>query len=127
MLTLKMQNFIKKRILIIGNDIYTAKILWPLIEQCGYEVEVIMYILSLSDILKLQPHLIILDPNTTNGLGGMLCRRLKHAESTKHIPLIMIGASQDIANAVKEYGANEFISKPFDRDEIDVKIGELLK
>lgn len=122
-----MQNFIRKRILIIGNDIYTAKILCPLIELCGYEVEVIMYILSLSDILKVQPHLIVLDPNTTNGLGGMLCRRLKHAESTKHIPLIIISANPGGENAAKEYGANNWISEPFDSDEIDIKIGELLK
>jgi DNA-binding response OmpR family regulator len=66
------------------------------------------------------PDLILLDVRM-KGLDGLeVCRRLKAAEATKHIPIILISAFADVKEWVKglQMGAADYISKPFQSEEL---------
>lgn len=54
--------------------------------------------------------------------GREICKILKEQTTTKKIPIIMISASKDADAMAKKAGADDFIAKPFDIEEILSKI-----
>lgn len=61
------------------------------------------------------PDLIILDLMLPRVNGLEVCRRLKNAEGTKHIPIVMLTAKGEDADIVAglELGADDYVTKPF--------------
>jgi DNA-binding response OmpR family regulator len=60
----------------------------------------------------------------TNGTD--LCVELKQNKSTSHIPIMMISAHPNAKEICLGAGADEFISKPFDMQDILSKIDKLV-
>ena len=50
------------------------------------------------------------------------CKNLKSKKLTKHIPIIMVSANKDTEKIAKEVGADDFLTKPFEMDELLAKI-----
>ena len=66
--------------------------------------------------------LIIMDM-LLSGLNGLdICADLKNDNETKHIPVIMISAHPNAREACLNAGADDFISKPFDMQDMVKKI-----
>jgi DNA-binding response OmpR family regulator len=59
--------------------------------------------------------------------GRDICRELKQRKNTRGIPIIMISASRDIERSAYEAGADDFLAKPFEIDDLLGKIRKLLK
>lgn len=76
-----------------------------------------------------QPDLIILDVMMPKIDGFEVCRKLKASSFTKMIPIIMLTALKDVDSKIKgmEAGAEEFLSKPFNKLELLTKVKSLLK
>lgn len=74
---------------------------------------------------ELVPDLIILDVMMPKMNGYKICRLLKYDAKYKNIPILMVTArSQEEDKLIgEETGANEYITKPFDLDEV-VRIAE---
>jgi DNA-binding response OmpR family regulator len=74
------------------------------------------------------PDLILLDVMLPKLDGYKVCRLLKFDERYKHIPILMLTAkTQEKDKTVgKETGANEYITKPFDLDQLVEKIKSYL-
>ena len=76
-----------------------------------------------------KPDLILLDLMLPKLDGYKVCRLLKFDERYKHIPILMLTAKTQDKDRIlgKETGANEYLTKPFDMDELMAKIKSYLK
>jgi DNA-binding response OmpR family regulator len=85
----------------------------------GYEVE---STLNGDEVLiktkTFKPDLIIMDIFLSGTNGKDICRNLKNENKTKSIPIILISAHSQIKKIVKDCGANGFINKPFEAEDL---------
>ena len=77
---------------------------------------------------KEKPHLILLDLMLPKLDGYKVCRLLKFDERYKHIPILMLTAKTQERDKVlgMETGANEYITKPFEMDDLVQKVKSYL-
>jgi DNA-binding response OmpR family regulator len=75
-----------------------------------------------------KPDLILLDIKMPNGGGINAFETLRNNIDTEIIPLIFITSypSLEVKNQVTEMGASGFIAKPFDIEELLIKIRSLI-
>ena len=84
---------------------------------------------ALIKVQENQPDLVLLDVMMPKVDGFTVCRILKGSGKTILIPVILVTALRAHEDRVRgiEAGADDFISKPFDRDELLAKIRALLR
>jgi putative two-component system response regulator len=84
---------------------------------------------ALSQVDREPPDLILLDLDLPHLNGDEICRRLKRNPQTRFIPVIMITAMAAMHNklAAWEYGADEFLPKPFHLMEVITRCRSLLR
>jgi DNA-binding response OmpR family regulator len=66
------------------------------------------------------PDLVITDLMLPGMSGEMLCKRIKTSSSTDHLPVLALSAKQSTDTKVEmyAYGADNYLTKPFDSDEL---------
>ena len=108
-----------KRILVIDDDEGIVSALEVVLSDVGYQVETMLNPEQLlTHSLVCLPDLILIDVLLSGADGRTICRRLKTNAYTKKIPIIMISAATNIEKSVKDSFADEFISKPFEIDNL---------
>ena len=82
----------------------------------------------LEQVKEFAPNLILLDINMPGIDGYETCERLKQDDDTKFIPVIILSALTTTEEKLKGYevGAEDYISKPFDHDDLVHKIKKSL-
>ncbi|XOV93315.1 MAG: adenylate/guanylate cyclase domain-containing protein [Bacteroidota bacterium] len=75
------------------------------------------------------PDLILLDINMPGMSGLEVCEKLKADPATSDIPIIFLTAQSDKETTIQGFklGANDYITKPFDADELLVRVRTQLK
>lgn len=75
------------------------------------------------------PDLVLLDIMMPKLTGFEVCQRLRAEGTTKNIPIIMITALHEMEDRIKgiEAGADDFISKPFNKTELLARVKSLLR
>lgn len=81
----------------------------------------------ISEIKKNQPDLILLDLWMPVLSGDQVVRAIRADQNISHLPVIILSASRDGDDIAMEAGADAFLSKPFDMDELIDTIEDLLK
>ena len=116
------------RICIIDDDKDLLSVIQPLLLKKGFDISAFASWDEAVDLLQvLEPQLILLDVFLPGIDGLELCEKLKTSPHTKHIPVLLFSAYPRIAeSAVHDYGADDFISKPFEVNELVAKIHEIL-
>ncbi|WDF54507.1 response regulator [Mucilaginibacter sp. KACC 22063] len=115
-----------RRILAVDDDKDILEIIQFILEDSGYQVD------TLSDgrkvyekISEQKPDLILMDIMLGTADGRDLCRNIKAEDGTHHIPIIMISASHNVGDVLRQDCApDDFISKPFD---INVLLNKIQK
>ncbi len=74
------------------------------------------------------PDLIILDINMPNMDGGVFIENIRSSGYFRDIPVIMLSASESSTERVRflRLGANDYLVKPFNPEELSVRIENLL-
>ena len=114
-----------KTILVVDDDPDILDALQFMLEDAGYNVtttEKGEYAENLHDTNGGLPDMIILDVLLSGKDGRLICQKLKSQEETKHIPIIMMSAHYNASQSVATIGANDFLAKPFEADELLAKI-----
>ena len=107
-----------KKILIADDDPAILDALSIMLEDSGYEVETTVDGTIAQDMKEELPDLLLLDIRMSGMDGGKICKQIKSAALTKHIPIVMISANKDIEQIALECGADDFIPKPFQMEHL---------
>ncbi len=116
----------KKKILIADDDPAILDFLALFLEDSGYEVETTEDGATIRDFPRGYPDLLLLDIWLSGWSGRDICRMLKNQETTKHLPILLISANNETERIAHEAGADDFLAKPFNLDEIAHKIERFL-
>ncbi|NES21751.1 MAG: response regulator [Symploca sp. SIO3E6] len=125
-----MINTIKGRILIVDDNIDTLRLLSNLLNQRGYKVrKAINGKIALMGVNAEAPDLILLDVMMPLMNGYEVCQQLKKNPKTSSIPVIFLTALDDSLDKIKgfEVGGVDYITKPFQVEEVVVRIEHQLK
>lgn len=84
---------------------------------------------ALRRIEQREPDLILLDVMMPGLDGFETCRRIRGNASTRHIPVILLTSLADLDHKVQgqQAGADDFVSKPFDRTELLLRVRSMLR
>ncbi|MDM8561673.1 hybrid sensor histidine kinase/response regulator [Candidatus Parabeggiatoa sp. HSG14] len=112
--------------LLIVDDIPTnLKVLFDYLKSLGFKVRVAKNgEHALTQIVHTAPDLILLDIMMPGMDGFEVCRRLKADDKTRDIPVIFMTALIETVDKVKGFklGAVDYITKPFQHEEVLVRI-----
>ena len=118
------------RILIIDDDPAIAELVAINLELAGYDVN------RAEDGLKgqalavqLQPDLVMLDLMLPKVDGFTVCQRIRRDERISDIPILMLtalGQTQDKVDGFNA-GADDYLTKPFEVEEMLVRVRALLR
>ncbi len=115
-----------KKIMIADDDPGIVDAVEIILDFEGYEVSSTVNGATVLDMKTEFPDLLLLDIWMSGSDGRDICRELKQRADTKAIPIIMISASRDIEQSAYEAGADDFLAKPFEIDDLLGKIKRLL-
>ena len=116
-----------KKILIIEDDESVRSELKELLSNAGYEALALEdYTNMLEDILMIRPDLVLLDINIPYMNGEVL---LKNLRKVSNIPVIMVTSKNTEIDEVlsMSYGADDYITKPYNPTILLLRIGAVLK
>ena len=118
-----------RKILIVDDESDVIKVLGMRLKANGYEVISAQDgIQAVSAAHKKKPDLIILDIKMPAQDGYTVYENLRMAVNTSLIPIIFLTAlpPKEVEKRVQELGADGYISKPFNAEDILNKIKELM-
>ena len=108
----------------------TRKVITKILSQKGYKVaEAQDSIEALAKLRDERPNLVLLDTNTPGMDGYNVLFIMKGNVEYKDIPVIILTSKDKLSDKIKRkmYGSSEYLTKPFDPDEMLAKVAKYLK
>ena len=115
------------KIMIIEDDTLISNELKSLLDNSGYKSYILDdYANALEEILHLKPDLILLDINIPYTNGEVLLQNLR---KKSNIPVIMVTSKNNLTDEALSisYGADDYITKPYNPNILLLRIGAVLK
>lgn len=106
------------KVLIVDDDKTTVTLLQTLLELDGFEIRTVgLGSKVLSTVVEFEPDVILLDYNLSDMEGIDVLRDLRNHEDYADLPVVMT-SGLDVADKVTAAGANKFLIKPFEPEEL---------
>lgn len=119
----------KPRVLIVDDDPAALRMIEYIFDRADYEV----YLAAtgpeaLSKAGEAKPDLVILDVMMPDVTGLEVCQRLRAQPALARLPIIMLSAKDQLEDKVNgfEAGADDYVSKPVDPQELLARAKALL-
>jgi len=116
----------KKHVIVIDDDEDILFVVSKVLFNSGYDVRVSTDPGLISTFKKGFPDLLLLDVHLAGKNGGDICRYLKTHKETAEIPVILFSSIPELEKFSIENEANDYVSKPFDIEELKNKIDKHL-
>ena len=109
-----------KRILICDDDSDILSICTYILEEQGWEVHTRTHCNNILDVIgDIKPQVILMD-NWIPETGGIKATQaIKSVDEFRNIPVVYFSANNDIKSLAEQAGADTFLAKPFDIDELE--------
>lgn len=116
------------RLFITDDDRDLLVVLKTLLVTKGFEVSTFSEWENANEALKHSlPQLIMLDIFLTGIDGLEICKKLKSSSYSRSIPILICSGYPDFADrAMSDFGATDFIAKPFEINDLIKKIHSIL-
>lgn len=118
----------KRSVLILDDDQDILEVTRLVLEMKGYKVETRE---SCSDVIKLvketSPDIILIDLKIPEFGGKVMISELKKNDKTSRIPTLVFSANSEIQDIAESIGADGFLKKPFDIDNLEKTIESYFK
>ncbi|MDW7733499.1 MAG: DUF835 domain-containing protein [Methanolobus sp.] len=119
----------KGKVLIVDDEAVNVKLLEAYLMN---EYEIFTAYSGMEALEKVgedNPDIILLDIMMPDITGYKVCEILKGSEKTKFIPIVMVTALSGIEDRIMgiKAGADDFLTKPLDRIEINTRVSSLLR
>ena len=118
------------RILVVDDESDVTELLEYKLEQEGYRVATLNDPLAcIAKVREFEPELVLLDVMMPELSGIQLGRIIRADPITKEIPIIFLSARGEVEDRIKglEAGAEDYISKPFNTNELLIRISKMLR
>jgi putative two-component system response regulator len=118
------------KVLVVDDHFPSRMAAAALLAMEGYEViEADSGYSAIALVTEKQPDLILLDVMMPGMDGFEVCQKVKQDEQTRLIPVIFITALNDKRSRIHgiEVGADDFLTKPFDRLELAARVKSLVR
>lgn len=118
------------RVLLIDDEPIYYKMIVHALKPHGYEVEFARTGMDgLKTVPLFKPDVIITDVRLPDLSGYEVAQRLRRDPRFENIPLIFLTSQADLSNKLKafEVGADDYLSKPFQPEELVARVGMLVR
>ena len=120
-------NTSEKKIIIFDDDEDILSICSYILEEQGWEVHTFTDCNNIIEKVSVINPLVILMDNWIPDAGGIIATQtLKKSEEYKNIPVIYFSANSDIQLLAEHAGAETYLAKPFDLDDLEQIINTVL-
>ncbi|BFI95470.1 MAG: hypothetical protein RSP_09800 [Rhodanobacter sp.] len=117
------------RVLVVDDSATIRAVLGKMLAQDGYAVlKAADGESALAMAREEPPGLVFLDIVMPGMSGFEVLRTLRHEAATQHVPIVMISGNVQATEQfyVKRYGADDFMKKPFGREEVFERVRQLV-
>ncbi len=115
----------RNEILIVDDNPENLRVLSQVLKRAGYEIRAATNgSQALASIEAEEPDLVLLDVHMTDMSGFEVCQKVKDDPRFDKLPILFLSALDDAVNKVQgfESGAVDYITKPFDADEVLARV-----
>jgi putative two-component system response regulator len=117
-------------VLVVDDEDINRALLERLLKQQGYQVIAVSSgAEALARLSGIHPDLILLDVQMPGANGFEICARLKERSDTRLIPVALVTGLNSREHKIKglKAGADDFIGKPFDPEELQARVASLVR
>ena len=116
-----------KKIIIFDDDEDILSVCTYVLEEQGWDVHVFTDCNQITDkVTSVMPDVILMD-NWIPDTGGIVATQtLKSNDTLKRIPVVYFSANSDIQVLAKQAGAEAYLAKPFDLEDMERVIGGVI-